>query len=276
MAVRNLLVAYNASPSADAALRAALLMHRKYDAHVTGLLAHYGSRIDVSMPQWMPESMKASLRELEAAEHERIATRFRESAAAVVPADMLHWIDERGRADATAAQYARMYDVTIVGQHDVMRGAEHLGLHPDRIALKSGRPVLVVPKVWDAHAIHEHAVLAWNGRRAAARALADAMQILETKQLVTVVTVESGDLGQPLHGIDVETALRRHGVNVEMVKLAPGRGSVGATIIEYCTERGAGLIVTGAYEHSMFREQLVGGVTATLVAEATLPVLMSH
>ena len=39
MAIRNLLVAYNASSSSDAALSAALFMSRKHDAHLTCLVA---------------------------------------------------------------------------------------------------------------------------------------------------------------------------------------------------------------------------------------------
>jgi len=276
MAVKNILLAYNGSASSEAALKAAILMHAKHDTHVTGLLAHGCSKIDANLRPWMPNSMRESLLEMEDEANKRIEAQFFSSAQAHIAGDKLHWIAERGRSNATVSEYARMFDITVVGQHDALLGAEHLELHPDRIAVKSGRPVLVFPKDWDEPNINEHAVLAWDGRRTATRALADAMQILETKKLITVLTVDNGKIGEPLKGIDVEVALRRHGIEVEMVRVKSQGRSVGQTILDYCDERGAGLLVTGAYEHSVFREELMGGVTNKLVRQAKLPVLMSH
>jgi nucleotide-binding universal stress UspA family protein len=36
------------------------------------------------------------------------------------------------------------------------------------------------------------------------------------------------------------------------------------------------LLVMGAYEHSKFREDFLGGVTATVLREIEIPVLLSH
>jgi nucleotide-binding universal stress UspA family protein len=55
-----------------------------------------------------------------------------------------------------------------------------------------------------------------------------------------------------------------------------GRGGVAATILDACAEVGAGLLVMGAYEHSKFAQDLLGGVTRDILAQAPLPVLMSH
>lgn len=275
VAVKNILLAYNGGVSSKAAVNAAILMHKKYDAHVTGLLAHGHSRINANMRSWMPKSMRASLKEMEAEANAKIRQKFFFGTADIDP-DKLHWIEERGRSNATVAEYARMYDLTVVGQHDVLQGSEHLELHPDQIAIKSGRPVLILPKDWAATEVNEHAVLAWNGRRTATRALADAMQILETKKLITVLTVDTGKLCESLKGIDVETALQRHGVQVKSVRIRSEGRSVGQAILDFCQQQNAGLLVTGTYEHSVFREGLVGGVTNKIVSEAKLPVLMSH
>lgn len=56
---------------------------------------------------------------------------------------------------------------------------------------------------------------------------------------------------------------------------APARGA-GATILDACTELGAGLLIMGAYEHSKFSEDLLGGATRDILSDARLPVLMSH
>ena len=39
---------------------------------------------------------------------------------------------------------------------------------------------------------------------------------------------------------------------------------------------GAGMLIMGAYTHSRLRESLLGGVTATMLKQATIPLLMAH
>lgn len=275
MAIKNLLVAYNGSEASDAALHNAMLMQRKYDAHVTGLLAQGDpSTMGRDLP-WMPESIRNSIATAAAEAADQLKERFRDATAAA-PADHIHWIDSRGESNATVAEYGRLFDLTILGTHEKMGAKEHLELHPDRIALISGRPVLVFPAGHRAEKIVEHAVLAWDGSRAAARAMNDAMQILETKALVTVVTVGKARPEASPPGIDVETALARHGVRTEKAALKESGGSIAHTILDHCAECGAGLLVMGAYEHSKFREDFLGGVTHTVLRETQLPVFLSH
>ena len=274
MAIKNLLVAYNGSNTSDAALHNAMLMQRKYDAHVTGLLVQGEPHMIGRGLPWMPESIRNSIATAAAEAADRLKARFG-GATSGAPADRIHWIDSRGESNATVAEYGRLFDLTILGAYEEMGAKEHLELHPDRIALISGRPVLVFPAGHLAKEIVEHAVLAWDGSRAAARAMNDAMQILETKALVTIVTVGKARPEASPPGIDVETALARHGVRTERVTLKEGR-SIARTILDHCAECGAGLLVMGAYEHSKFREDFLGGVTHTVLREAQLPVFLSH
>ncbi|MCP4315031.1 MAG: universal stress protein [Hyphomicrobiales bacterium] len=276
MAIRNILVAYNGSQSSDAAVHSAVLAHEKHDAHVTGLLAHASAKSRLSHYAWVPDAVKDTLDELEATAHAGIHDKFLAAVGGRIPADKLHWIETDGDSDATVADYARMYDLTVVGRRDALQGSERLELHPDRIALKSGRPVFVVPRDHKPEKIHEHAVLAWDGHRAATRALNDAMQILETKQKVTVLSVDNGERGKELKGIDVRMSLARHGIVVEVVIVPLGNKPVGETLLDFCVEQGAGMLVMGAYEHSLFREELFGGVTRYVLENAKLPLLISH
>ncbi|WP_419906994.1 universal stress protein [Hoeflea sp.] len=276
MAIKNILVAYNGSESSDAAVHSAVLAHEKYGAHVTGLFAHASATSRLNRYTWVPDTVRETLDTLEADAHAGIRERFTQAIAGRVPQDRLHWIESSGESDATVADYARMYDLTIVGRRDILQGSKRLELHPDRIAMRSGRPVLVVPRDYRPEQIHEHAVLAWDGHRTATRAMNDAMQILETKQKVTVLTVDDGERGKTLEGIDVATALARHDIDVEVTELPLNAKSVGQTILDFCDREGAGLLVMGAYEHSMFREELFGGVTRFVLENAKLPILISH
>jgi nucleotide-binding universal stress UspA family protein len=205
-----------------------------------------------------------------------IEERFQQKTAENPAQDKIHWISKSGEGDATVAQYSRLFDITVIGRYDAVHGEDNQELHPDKIAMISGSPVLLVPREFDVATFNEHAVLAWDGRRAAARALSDAIQILKTKSLVTVLTVgeENDELSVP--GMDVETALQRHGIKTELRKLEKDGKSISNRILEYLDEAQPKLLVMGAYEHSKFRQSIVGGVTSNVLKNAKLPILISH
>ncbi|MBM9595399.1 universal stress protein [Rhodobacteraceae bacterium MCCB 386] len=154
-------------------------------------------------------------------------------------------------------------------------GREHFAARPDVVALRSGRPLILVPHEWSAPHLNDHALVAWDGKRAAARALGDAMHILETKSRITVLTIGDHEPREK-PGDDVIRLLERHGLEAERLIRPAGRDGIARTILDSCREVGAGLLVMGAYEHSKFSEDLLGGVTNDIFREADVPVLMSH
>lgn len=273
MSIKNLLVAFNASGTAEAALRAAIAMQRKYDAHITGLLAHQGTRELFGNKPWVSDDVRRIIARSVQEDEAKVEARFR-ALTADAPPDKVHWISLSGEPDSTVAQYACLYDLTLAGRH-MADDTVDASLHPERIALKSGRPVLVLPSDFDETALTRRAVLAWDGRRAAARALSDAMLILETRHSVDVLSI-GDDVRAPLKGADVATALARHGVAVNRVRRKQTARNHGADILAYCREVDAGLLVMGAFEHSVFREELFGGTTRHVLENLHIPLLISH
>ncbi|MFD2741180.1 universal stress protein [Sulfitobacter aestuarii] len=273
MGISNLLVAFNGSESSEGALRAAVHMQQKYGAHITGLLAHEGSRERFAQRSWVPENVREIIEKSVRADEDRIGAGFHRLIGDA-PRDKVHWITLPGEPDRTVAQYACLYDITVVGRH-VVNDVVDASLHPERIALNSGRPVLVVPPGFDRGTINRPAVLAWDGARAATRALNDAMLILETKQRVDVLSIGK-NVRRPLKGIDVVTTLARHGIEAKRVRRQQSTRSVGEDILAYCDEVDAGLLVMGAFERSAFREELFGGTTKTILKRSRIPVLISH
>ena len=178
-----------------------------------------------------------------------------------------------GRADILVSEFSKYYDYTIIGRFNPVADDARLILHPDRIALKSGRPILVVPPDFSGKALCEHAIVAWDGGRSSARALADAIPILETKSLVSLVSV--GKRYDPEPGRDIVEHLRRHEIDTELVFL-PREVTVGTTLIRYAEQRAPDMLVMGAYEHSKFREDFFGGATDTVLRQSKVPVLISH
>ena len=52
--------------------------------------------------------------------------------------------------------------------------------------------------------------------------------------------------------------------------------SVGYRLLEFLEQAQPKLLVMGAYEHSKFRQSIVGGVTRSVLKKAKIPVLISH
>ena len=65
-------------------------------------------------------------------------------------------------------------DLVVVGQTSPGAAEGSAAVHPESLIFGSGRPVLVVPHSGPVEVIGERVLVAWNGSREAARAVADA------------------------------------------------------------------------------------------------------
>ena len=181
-------------------------------------------------------------------------------------------------ADALAT-HARYADLVILGQidpDDPVAGPRYL---PEEVILGSGRPALVIPYIGAAASFGERAMVAWDASREAARAVNDALPLLERAKAVGVVTVNPGD--KPFGhgeepGADIGLHLARHGIKVEVQRVEARDLDTANAILSHVANEGADLLVMGPYGHSRLREVVLGGVTRTILAEMTVPVLMSH
>lgn len=272
MSVRNILVAFNGSDSSATALKYAISLSPK-DAHITALLAHSTHELVNSRAAWVPASARKIIEEANADIIGEIEERFNTLWGGCDMGERLTFRRESGRVDTVLSEAARCFDLLVVGQDRVGDVDEHVTINPDRIALLSGRPVLIVPRGYDADAKHAHAALVWDGTRASARALSDSLGLLEDQGRVTVLTV--GDDPAPRPVSELLAHLSRHGVSAEHLELSAEPGPA-RSILSYCAETDPGLLVMGAYEHSKFREDFLGGVTARILRGMKTPVMLSH
>ncbi len=274
MSIRNILVAFNGSDSAIAALNYAASSARAGTAHVTALLAHSAHQIVNSRDAWVPPKARQIIEEANADIIHRIRATFDGLRDELDLGERLHFIDAAGRVDNVLSEFARGFDIIVVGRDRTGDVDEHVAIHPDKIALMSGRPVLVIPgAVPTDEPSRTHAALAWDGNRASARALSDGLQLLDDRGRVSVLTVGDEPLPRPVG--ELLTHLERHGVEARHEPLAAD-GGVAAALLDYCRTQHPGILVMGAYEHSKFREDFLGGVTARVLRHAQVPVLLSH
>ena len=148
-----------------------------------------------------------------------------------------------------------------------------------RIAIESGRPVLLVPHYGHFAHCGRRALIGWNGTREAARAAFDAVPILKHADVVYVSRIdaeESEEEGGAYPGAELAKALARHGIKTTAERLARSEVDAGEALLSHASDVGADLIVMGAYGHGRLREFILGGATRTILQSMTVPVLMSQ
>jgi nucleotide-binding universal stress UspA family protein len=123
-----------------------------------------------------------------------------------------------------------------------------------------------------------HVVVAWNGSRESARAVAEALPYLQQAERVTVIVVIEGrDIEyEAVLGTEAVAHLSHHGIDARLLHVKNERGDVGDTLLDEAQRLQADLVVLGGYSHSRLRERLLGGVTYRLLHQAPLPLLMAH
>ena len=120
-------------------------------------------------------------------------------------------------------------------------------------------------------------VVAWDFSRSAARAVADAIPVLEKARTVRIVTVVNEKVIDSKHSPEqLAKNLSRHGIDVIVDRVDAAGWSIGESLMREVTSRNADLLVMGAYGHSRFREFVLGGATQSMLSKPLLPILFSH
>jgi nucleotide-binding universal stress UspA family protein len=173
-------------------------------------------------------------------------------------------------------EYSRLRDLTIV---PVPEGDYLHQWYAESVIFGSGRPTVVLPHVrkrTGSFAL-DTVIVAWDFSRPAARAIADAMPILEKAKRVCVLTVtKEKAIDTRRSAAELAKHLARHGVDVVLDEVdAKGRG-IGDVFEAHVTYRNADLLVMGAYGHSRLREFVLGGATKSMLTRPPAPVFLSH
>lgn len=189
------------------------------------------------------------------------------------PTDYMHLLVEQDAGWALAA-HGMASDIILPGLPGAPSDLPVLMASAAEYALvNAGRPLLVVPAQARLSTINT-AVVAWNGRREAARALSDALPLLKRANRVILVVV-MGSKGLWQHG-DGELLrwLGTHGVRATLA--VEESSSVAGCLLQKVLRESADLLVAGGYGHSRLGELMIGGTTRTLLNNTPVPLLISH
>jgi nucleotide-binding universal stress UspA family protein len=173
-------------------------------------------------------------------------------------------------------EYARLRDLTIV---PISKGDYVEQRYAESIIFGSGRPTLILPrprKPPGAFAL-DTVVVAWDFSRPAARAVADALPIIEKTKHVRVVTVTNEKtIDTKRSGTELAKHLHHHEVDAILDTVDAAGGGIGDILQSYAKSHNADLLVMGAYGHSRIRDFVLGGATKWMLSQPPLPIFLSH
>jgi nucleotide-binding universal stress UspA family protein len=278
MSFNDIIVYVDGTEAAKARVRFAVALAKEQVAHLIGiafapkaLLPLYGADVGFADMSEVLEGVKS--------QGEAALESFKACAAAAgVGAEgrLMQGMSEEFPHDFAA--FARQVDLTILGQPrdgDPLIGQYALA---ERCLFASGRPVMIVPAAPAEITLKGTVVAAWDGSAEAARAFNDALTFLKPAHRVVLfvgVIDGTGEAGEPATD-DMVAHLQRHGVSVEVVRVPASEGDIGRLLLSQAKEHQADMIVMGAFHHSRWREFILGGVTLTMLEEATIPLFMAH
>ena len=278
MELKDLLVHVNVSKHCPARVEIASRLAKTFGARLTGLftsavgdVAFFPVGDTVSEPAQPMRAWWQQIRDQVRAEFD---ASLRESGVSA------RWIEVDDDAASLVPYHARYADLAIAGQLDpdelLPRPEYEI---PERLALDSGRPVLVIPYAGSFPTLGRRVLVAWNGSAQSARALADAFPFLQRAEHVTILGVNPESFRKSKHdrpGAEIAEYLSHHGITAELREVAAADVSVDDMILSQAYDDGADLIVMGAYGHPRAREIILGGATRGIFKQMTVPLLMSH
>jgi nucleotide-binding universal stress UspA family protein len=247
------------------------------DAHVTGIAFVYDAVVPVAATGYIPpEVIEAQQRDSEAAAKSALDRFATAASRAGINAEPVKVAASFAGAGEQFGMIARRFDLVVVGQAEPEKDTVE-ELIAESALFESGRPVIVVPYIQKAPLKLDRVMVCWDGSRAATRAIADAMPLLERAGTVEVVIIanEPGKQDE-IAGADMGQHLARHGLTVDVKRISEGDIDVADALLSHAADANIDFIVMGGYGHSRLREFVLGGVTRSILRSMTVPALMSH
>lgn len=177
---------------------------------------------------------------------------------------------------ANVAISARLKDLSIVPVKPHDDQSEKI---VERLIFESGRPILICPEEFadQLPVVFDNVVIAWDHTAPAARAVADALPMLQAAANVRVITVTDRKTPAELEsGAALVTHLAEHGIKAIFETVAVNGSSVGKVFEAYVKVNATDLLIMGAYRHSRLNEFVWGGATKTVIGRPPCWIMMSR
>jgi len=259
----------------EAAPRAALALAHRLGARLDALYVADLPAAAFSLPEAVPVQLEETQRRVN--EAQAYAGHWHQALAAHALNGT--WRVTQGDTVQTLSLAASGYDLLIM-ERSQQRSDAPVGFGSvSRCVFASGRPVLVVPDLAPAVSIGTNVLVAWNGSRESALALAAAVPILQKADKVHVIdgSEMNADMLPVLPPPGLTEWLQRHGIRAEVKPFNTGPShAAGPAVLEAAHSQGADLIVMGAWSRSRLAQMVLGGTTRHLFMHGDVPMLVAH
>ena len=263
-------------PGASAAIESTIKVARRLGAQLTASI----SQTRVNLPtHWLArEYAHLPVAELNADRAAEASTLQEavicEAESAGISLRLIEILNGMGEGERAVVMAARTHDFSVLGLPDFDATTRHLA---EQLIFDSGRPLLILPLSRPFELRLGTIAVAWDHSEPASRVLSGALGLLKSAERVVVFSVLGAKkLPQEEAAQDAAQYLASHGINATWEVLDSEDRARGRFIMETAIERGAGLLVMGAYATLATQEYLLGGVTVSVLKEPLLPVLMSN
>ena len=149
----------------------------------------------------------------------------------------------------------------------------------ERLIFESGRPILMCPEEFASElaVVFDKVVIAWDHTAPAARAVADALPMLQAAANVRIITAtDKITPAERESGTALVSHLAEHGIKATFEAAEIEGSSVGKVFEAYVKANAIDLLIMGAYRHSRLNEIVWGGATKTVIGRPPCWVMMSR
>ena len=152
----------------------------------------------------------------------------------------------------------------------------------EHTVLHSGRPILIVPYSGRFDAVGHRVVVAWNASREASRAVHDALPLLASAEEVTVLAMAPagprGNEAAPANTDALVRHLAEHRIRATADRLVFDTSAIQPIdrMLSYLADSSADLLVMGAAGQQLGRAAAKRSLTGQVLAQMTLPILLSY
>ena len=275
----SLLVHVDGGSGDDDCVSWASVVARQLDARLTGMYLTSAPPVTPSVAALLPDNV-IDLRLAEAsAARDHAERRFRHVATSR-GLENLGWCAPAGAPFGAAVEHARCADCVVLGQPDASAptAAFRETLVHD-VVVDGARPVILMPYIGSKARHPSNVLVAWDGGRAASRAIGDALPLLARAERVTVISYRTGDaneVGDVLRESRLANYLGAHGIDAVFMHDRYQEAEIADALLSRTADLGVDLLVMGGFSHSRLHERVFGGVTRAILHAMPIPVLMSH
>jgi nucleotide-binding universal stress UspA family protein len=274
MTFKHLIVHVDSSRRAGERIDVAASLARRSGARLTGLFAESDTLGASLVGRRTPDLMARAAEEARASFEDR-------ARAAGIAAEW--WSLEPAEYGPLLGQLeicCRYGDLAVFGQHE-REDARVPEETVEHVVFHGGRPVIAVPAAGHYPEVGRRVLVGWNGSREAARALNDALPILEGAEEVHVVALQRAGHGGPgsaLPPLDVVAHLAAHGIAAKYERVIVDGEDIDAAdmLLNRSFDLQTDLTVVGGYAQHGLPGPRAGASTKKLLGSMTTPVLFSH